>query len=222
MSGFITTMFVSSPTNLYPSYPAKPESLRPIFTFAQSQSCMNLRMDMDVLDCQEKGMAGERMALELAIPKETYQNPLQRIGEALRIPRLGLDTSLVALAPTPRKASQVSADAESPTREMRNYSYKLLSSGPSSSALSETEHHAALGLALDHQDSLDTGSIIGPYTRRRCKHRATRAILRAQAYFLLSLVTHGLAHPSSRRRRTEAQAAGSSSNMRRLHSVVGA
>jgi MOB kinase activator 1 len=156
-------MFVSSPTNLYPSYPAKPEPLRPIFTFAQSQSCMNLRLDMDVLDCQEKGMAGERMALEFARPKETYQSPLQRIGEALRIPRLELDTSHVALAPTPRPHSSLSQD--SPTRETLNYSYKLLPSGESSPTLSETEHHAALGLALDRQDSLDTGSIIGPYTK---------------------------------------------------------
>jgi hypothetical protein len=147
-----------------PSYPAKPEPLRPIFTFAQSQSCMNVRMDLDVLDCQEKGMAGERVALDLARPKDTYQSPLQRIGEALRTPRLELDTSFIALAPKPRSVSQSSADRDSPTRETPNYSYKLLPSGASSPTLSEADHHAALGLALDHQDSLDTGSIIGPHT----------------------------------------------------------
>jgi MOB kinase activator 1 len=80
MSGFITTMFVSSPNSHCPSYPAKPEPLRPIFTFAQSQSCMTLRMDLDVLDCEEKVMAGSGVALDLARPKKTYQSPLQRIG----------------------------------------------------------------------------------------------------------------------------------------------
>jgi MOB kinase activator 1 len=98
---------------------------------------MELRMDLDVLECQETGMAaGIRMALDLTRPKETYQSLLQRVGEALRIPRLELDTFL-ALAPSPRPESQLSADAESPTHDTPNYSYKLLPSGASSPTLSE-------------------------------------------------------------------------------------
>jgi MOB kinase activator 1 len=39
-------MFVSNSSHMLPSFPAKPKPLQPIFTFAQSQSCMNLGVDM--------------------------------------------------------------------------------------------------------------------------------------------------------------------------------
>jgi len=142
MSNFITTMFVSSPSSsLYPSYPAKPEPLRPVFTFAQSQSCMNLRMDMDVdtLDSQERGIAGNKMESGLARPGEAYWSPLQRIGEALRMPRSGLDTLAMSFA----SASQLDL-ADNPTRATPNYSYKLLPSGGTSPKLAEADSHAAL------------------------------------------------------------------------------
>ena len=179
-------------------------------------------MDLDVLDCQAKGIAGTRWHWSLQDRKRHTRVHCRELGKALRIPRLELDTSFIALAPTPRPASQPSVDRDSPTCETLDYSYKLLPSGASSPTLSEADHYAALGLALDHQDSLDTGSIIGHTPGWRCRHHATRANLRAQAYSLLSLVIRGRAHPSSRRRRTEAQAAGSSSSMRRLHSAAAA
>jgi hypothetical protein len=91
MSGFISTMFVSSAPSPDVSFPAKPKPLLPISTFAQSQSCMNLRMDLDILDLQETGRAGDvgsnisdasraRAGLDLARPRDSYQSPLQRIG----------------------------------------------------------------------------------------------------------------------------------------------
>lgn len=150
MSNFITTMFVSSPTSLYPSYPAKPEPLRPIFTFAQSQSCMNLRIDLDILECQGWSVVGNETYPGLVRPGEAYRSPLQRIGEALRIPRSGLDTS----ATTCTSASQPDPP-DSPMRATPNYSYKLLPGGGISPKLAET----------DRRDSIDTGSIISPDTR---------------------------------------------------------
>jgi MOB kinase activator 1 len=47
MSGFITTMFVSSS-----SFPTKPKPLVPVSAFVLSQSCMDLSMDLDVRDIQ--------------------------------------------------------------------------------------------------------------------------------------------------------------------------
>lgn len=88
MSGFITTMFVSSPSSI--QFPAKPKPISPISTFVQSQSCMNLRMDL--LEYQERGIAGgiwiqdlgscdeKGMLTSLAKPKETYKSPLQKLG----------------------------------------------------------------------------------------------------------------------------------------------
>ncbi|KAF2036075.1 hypothetical protein EK21DRAFT_106180 [Setomelanomma holmii] len=73
MSGFITTMFVSPFSDLHVVFPAKPKPLLPIFTFAQSQSCMYLRMDLDVLDFQERGQIGDiqQAGSELAHNKQT-------------------------------------------------------------------------------------------------------------------------------------------------------
>ncbi|KAJ4405622.1 Mitotic exit network component [Didymella pomorum] len=97
MSGFITTMFVSSPSSI--PFPAKPKPISPVSTFVQSQSCMNLRMDL--LDYQEQGIAGgiwiqdlglrdeKGILTGLALPKDTYKSPLQRLGEALRLPQSG-------------------------------------------------------------------------------------------------------------------------------------
>ncbi|KAF2848823.1 hypothetical protein T440DRAFT_147877 [Plenodomus tracheiphilus IPT5] len=171
MSGFITTMFVSPPSSFYPAFPAKPKPLHPVFTFAQSQSCMNLRINMEVLDCQERGMAGDLWSgrrgsgSELAKPKETYQSPLQRIGQALRMPQLTLDTSAVTLPPMTELEAEVPSTSSSPTREPPNYSYKLLPGGITSPTLYETEDHAALGSRKEDRGSVDTGSIISPATR---------------------------------------------------------
>lgn len=85
MSGFITTMFVSSPfpssssSSAYlPAFPAKPKPLVPVSTFVQSQSCMNLSMDLDVWS----EVSGPRSGLDLARPRDAYQSPLQRAGAA--------------------------------------------------------------------------------------------------------------------------------------------
>ncbi|KAJ4368898.1 Mitotic exit network component [Neocucurbitaria cava] len=182
MSGFITTMFVSSPRSYHPLFPAEPKPLQPIFTFAQSQSCMNLRLDMDVLDSQERGMAGDiwpddggiRIAMDLAKPKETYRSPLQRIGQALRIPQAGVNASSLALDPVPEADLSIQPGSGSPTRETPNYSYKLLLEGKTSPALDEPTNQAALGPGRDSDGFSHTGSIISPETRARMQMQQNR------------------------------------------------
>lgn len=171
MSGFITTMFVSTNFSFHPSFPAKPKPLCPIFPFAQSQRCMNLRMDLEVLDCQDRTIAGDIWSrrpdgrLELAKPKEIYQSPLQRIGQALRLPQHGPDASIVALPFKPSLEAESLSNLDSPSRETPNYSYKLLSGGISSPTTAVTDNHAAVGEGRDSSSSMDTGSIISPATR---------------------------------------------------------
>ncbi|KAH7392619.1 Mob1/phocein [Pyrenochaeta sp. MPI-SDFR-AT-0127] len=173
MSGFISTMFVPTSSNFQSSFPSKPKPLRPIFTFAQSQSCMNLRTEMDVLDCQERGMVDEiwpdksgiRTGMDLKRPKETYQSPLQRIGEALRMPQAGLDSSSTALVSAIPSEPQLQAGSYSPAREAPNYSYKLVLGGNSISRQDLTANHAALDSGQDSDTSSDNGTIIDPTTR---------------------------------------------------------
>lgn len=102
---------------------------------------------------------------ELAKPKETYTSPLQRIGQALRIPQLGLDTTAGALAPMSQVESGQPSVSDSSMRDPPNYSYKLLPGGMSSPTASEPNSHVALGVEAERRRSMDTGSIISPTTR---------------------------------------------------------
>ncbi|KAF9737873.1 maintenance of ploidy protein mob1 [Paraphaeosphaeria minitans] len=70
-----------------PRFPAKPKPLQPVFTFAQSQSCMYLGMDM--FDQAERGDIRHVWAeigggISLVSPQTAYKSPVQRAGEALR------------------------------------------------------------------------------------------------------------------------------------------
>lgn len=143
MSGFITTMFVSSPSSI--PFPAKPKPISPVSTFVQSQSCMNLRMDL--LDYQEQGIAGSMwiqdlgprdekgMLTSLALPKDTYKSPLQRLGEALRLPQSG-NALTRALAEhhgpdargrrSPKQPVKQPERQDSPMRPPADYLYSLL------------------------------------------------------------------------------------------------
>jgi MOB kinase activator 1 len=168
MSGFITTMFVPSPSSFPPSFPAKPEPLRPVFTYAQSQSCMSLHLDMDTLDYlppeSRSTKDGIRCALELARPKETYQSPLQKIGRALRSPQAGSDTQSVAQASTFQIHPAESLRTQSPIPEDTEYSYTLVPGGNISPTINKTVDNAAFGFGQDLDESSDTGSIICPET----------------------------------------------------------
>jgi MOB kinase activator 1 len=120
-------MFVtSSPSFRHAGFsPKAPKPLQPIFTYAQSQSCMNLGLGMDMLDHREHGRissgrlnsgrthSGRQVfcgsekelqtekaegwfeALSPTRPQMVYKSPLQRIGEALRAPLLGSTSALV-------------------------------------------------------------------------------------------------------------------------------
>jgi MOB kinase activator 1 len=170
MSNFITTMFVHASSNPYPSFPAKPEPLPAIFTFVESQSCMNLRMDLDILDYQERGMAGDAwsgkqgLASELAKPKQIYQGPLQRIGQALRRPPAKSDEPTSASPRIPQTESRLWVGSESPKREISNDFYKILPSGRTPPIVSEQDDHAALD-SVQYAGSDHTGSIIGPASK---------------------------------------------------------
>lgn len=169
MSGFITTMFVSSPSSI--SFPAKPKPISPISTFVQSQSCMNLRMDL--LDYSKRSIAGgiwiqdlaprdeNGMLTSLAMPQETYKSPLQRLGAALRLPQSGnaLTKALAEdCAPDarsrqlPRQPVKQPERQDSPMRPPADYLYCIVPgrsnattpNGPTNnSALDSGQHHFA-------------------------------------------------------------------------------
>ena len=121
MSGFITTMCVlptshvtsyASPSS--PPFPTKPKPLQPVFTFAQSQSCMNLAMNIP--DHTDKGMTHKSCAgvsvdimdvfpmpsalLVPAKPQTVYTSPLQRAGKILWKQQAAVQTSLLTVGNT--------------------------------------------------------------------------------------------------------------------------
>lgn len=180
MSGFITTMFVSHS----PSFPAKPEPLLPILNFAQSQSCMNLRMDLEVPDFQTDvtridGITGDgwpgnqnqrsTSGSGLARPKETYQSPLQRIGEALRTQQAGADLAARTASAKPPPDPHLPSEPNESTDKSTNYSYKLLHGATTSTTNLTSRHDVALVSGRDTWRSVDTGSIIGPAARARAQ-----------------------------------------------------
>jgi MOB kinase activator 1 len=178
MSGFITTMFVSSPSSAFlPAFPAKPKPLVPIFTFAQSQSCMNLSMDLDVRDIHDIGLDGDtgseishsRSALDLARPRDTYQSPLQRAGNALRIKQAAFDLTSNIPPPTPTSEQPTPLNSYDPVHDFTNYSYKLLPEATTCTTNLGLGYDAALDTRDDRRGSVDTGSIIGPAARARAE-----------------------------------------------------
>lgn len=161
MSGFITTMFVSSPSSI--QFPAKPKPISPISTFVQSQSCMNLRMDL--LEYQERGIAGgiwiqdlgscdeKGMLTSLAKPKETYKSPLQKLGEALRLPQSGnaLTRALAEdRAPAvrgrqqPKQPTRQPERQDSPMRQPADDTYSLVPGGSHTPTTTESISNTAL------------------------------------------------------------------------------
>jgi MOB kinase activator 1 len=163
MSGFITTMFVSPSAEHHIAFPVKAKPLLPIFTFAQSQSCMNLRMDLDILDART-GFDCSRSELDLERPKEAYLSPLQKIGEALRIQQSSAKARSDAKSSTPKEEVRSPPESKSPARSFKNFSYKLLPSDSASTPDINTTIDPAL---CSVRDSIDTGSIIGPRTQEQ-------------------------------------------------------
>jgi MOB kinase activator 1 len=108
MSNFISTMFVSTPSGSHPTYPAKPKPLRPVSTFVESQSCMDLRIH--TLEYHDRGSTSDIISQSLssceerstptqcAKSREMYKSPLQKLGEALQTPQAVLDLSAALAA----------------------------------------------------------------------------------------------------------------------------
>jgi MOB kinase activator 1 len=162
-------MFVSSSCDIPLAFPAKPKPLLPVFTFAQSQSCMNLRMDLEVVEPHEQSLCTNidrpRGGLDLAKPKETYQSPLQRIGQALRIQQAASEPLSYAPAPKPPTDLPSRPKTNKSTPEFSKYSYKLVSNAVGPTKLASTNIDDGLLSAHDLRGSIDTGSIIGPAAR---------------------------------------------------------
>ena len=177
MSGFITTMFVppaSHASRLYPPFPPPPKPLQPVFTFAQSQSCMNLGKHLadPTIDPADNGGEEERWSetcknwlasLALAKPPAAYTSPLQRVGEALRVPQTdscamppGLDDGVAALKPLFEERDTVCG--------FPNYSYKLIPGSPTRSTPINPPRHA-FGSGQGHHMPENTGTGHGTYTR---------------------------------------------------------
>ncbi|EAT84747.2 hypothetical protein SNOG_07281 [Parastagonospora nodorum SN15] len=159
-------MFVSPSAEHHIAFPTKPKPLLPIFTFAQSQSCMNLRMDLDVLDFQGCGRSGfdcSRSELDLARPKDAYQSPLQRIGQALRVQQ---QTSSNAITTAPSTTTQQEPvplpESQSPARPTTNFFHKLRFDASAPTSEIKTGNNAVLGA---ERDSTDTGSMVGSMTK---------------------------------------------------------
>ncbi|KAJ4317514.1 Mitotic exit network component [Neodidymelliopsis sp. IMI 364377] len=150
-------MFVSSPSSIQSVYPAKPKPISPVSTFVQSQSCMNLRLDLH--DHQEHGLVGgiwlrnpegcdeKALLASLAMPKETYKSPLQRLGEALKLPQSGnaLTRALAAHdAPVARGRELPRPPVKQPPRQPDNHSYCLVFGGSNASTPTEPTKNTAM------------------------------------------------------------------------------
>ena len=182
MSGFITTMFVSSLSSV--QFPAKPKPISPISTFVQSQSCMNLRTDL--FDFQERGVAGgiwmqglgrcdeKSIARGLAIPQETYKSPLQRLGEALRLPKCGNAltwalaedrASAVQVRPSQKESVNQQARQADPMRPPASCAYSLVPGGSNAHTPSKLASRTILvsgQLYVSSQDRLNARSLLIP------------------------------------------------------------
>ena len=246
MSGFITTMFVSTSSIYLPSFPAKPKPLQPIFTFVQSQSCMNL--GMDALDQAELGLGicafekNARSGFEApapALPQTTYKSPVQRLGEVLRAPQAGNSSPSQQLNADSSQGTGVRESDLPPPTPYSSPSCSVLR--PALQADTPITHTGSCLAAIALRPAticketgmaaLDEGSMgseawglcLLPLRGHNCSLHNRMAISRALAYSLLSsLVTLALERRSSHRSRTAERTAGSSSNMRKQLWAVGA
>ena len=135
---------------------------------------MNLRMDMEVLDFQERGMASDfrsegRRAGEFARPKQICQSPLQRLGQAFRISQAALSVPSIAAPVVPRSETEPLLGSNHSWRKTPKQFYKLYPSDISLAASLETNEHAALdsGNASSGSDT----SIIDPAIKAEQKSR---------------------------------------------------
>lgn len=177
-------MFVPPASLVHPPFPAKPKPLQPVFSFAQSQSCMSLAMD--ILDRTEHAAGkpawtetseGRFEVLAPARPRSAYKSPLQRIGEALRTPQAGsaatlpelvtnsaaggvsgIGFALPALHPNPHSQS----DEQSPSCEFPNYSYKLVPGGKRSPTRSALKKDAEICSGRGYDGPTGTGTVSCP------------------------------------------------------------
>lgn len=207
MSGFITTMFVTSSSDLHGPVQSGLKPLRPVHTFAQSKSCIDIGVTAlhGHEDPVKKSLWAGRPrstleALALAEPQSVYKSPLQRFSAGLRAPLLGgatkpklkLDTGFgqdagesehCLLIPKPQaspksQSSSKSSKSSSPTRDPPSYSYKLLPGGASTlTRLGLTRDNWKDGSGRRFASGMSTGTVSSPESRAR------KAALKQKSYF---------------------------------------
>lgn len=141
---------------------------------------------MDLLDYQERELAGgiwiQRLShcdekgvlTSLAKPEETYKSPLQRLGEALRLPQSG-NALTKALAEDrapdargrqpPKQPVKQPARQDSPMRPPANYSYSVVPGSSNPSTPNKPTSNAALDSRQQYLAPKDHNNI-GPTPRR--------------------------------------------------------
>ncbi|KAF2635073.1 hypothetical protein P280DRAFT_474174 [Massarina eburnea CBS 473.64] len=193
-------MFVppaSHASHLYPQFPAKPRPLQPVFTFAQSQSCMNLGMHLADPTVDPIATVPRRegwsetcenwlASLAPAKPPPTYKSPLQKVGEALRAPQTGSAATSPGLD-AGSAAPKLQSGEQDPVCYFPNYSYKLLSGSPTRS---HPPFHDAFGSAQGYNGSGDIGTVSSPDTRAQLHAQTHNGYLAGGTGLLSSLFSN--------------------------------
>lgn len=126
---------------------------------------------MDLLDYSERGLAGgiwiqdlatrdeKRMPANVAMPKDTYKSPLQRLGEALRLPQSG-NALTKALTEDgvpdargrqlPRRPVKQPERQDSPLRPPADYPYSLVPGCSNASNQNGPSNNSALASGHTH------------------------------------------------------------------------
>ncbi|KAJ4356142.1 Mitotic exit network component [Didymosphaeria variabile] len=186
-------------------FPARPKPLQPVFTFAQSQSCMYLGMDM--LDRAEKGDTRDAWAkidggISLLLPQTAYKSPLQRAGKALRTQQAGAPcasstknnaTGVSSLAASSSALDQVRLPRQRGQQTMApdysNYSYKSVPAGQGPSLQQQISNSGRSRSGKDHEDGSGIGTISNADTNAQA----------AQSEGGISLLSSSYSNPRTQR-----------------------
>lgn len=163
---------------------------------------MNLRMELDTLDLQARGLVGDewseisrsRSGLDLPRSEESSNGPLQKIGQALGIHQADSNAASSAQTSTSLQSLPLYSDPTSSSQEVTNYSYKFFPDATASTTnLLNIGGHKTPSRGEGQRASIDTGSIIGPAAKAQAQ------IPRNKGYFAgTSLLSAFFSNPRTR------------------------
>ncbi|OAG05211.1 uncharacterized protein CC84DRAFT_1218578 [Paraphaeosphaeria sporulosa] len=176
-----------------PRFPAQPKPLQPVFTFAQSQSCMYFGMDMfeqadrgDIRDA----WAGIGGGVSLLSPQTAYKSPLQRAGKALRTQHAGTSSASstkndAAGAVFPAVSTKLFDQMRLPRQRVKqcstpvyqNYSHKLLPAVQGSSLQLETSGNGYNGSGKGREDCGGIDLVSSPETKAQTEQTEDMGLL---------------------------------------------